>query len=327
MNIQHLTQSSLVYIFSKEIVVGHLPFLIPWQKRTIEFLASGNAALLFQFSLFWHFSVFCLNLISLFCDLFCSDLFHATCSGILTLPNSFCSHCFTCSSLLCSSCSGLLQINLVLHVQGCFVLCVSFLFHSCSVLLDSSLFCSPWSRFVLFSLFCTPCSGNSPLPVCSKFIWFSMVKVALFSMFDIAPDLFCPPCSVFFVLFILCVPQTCTDLYVPYCSGIVLFSMVRVVLFSVFYFWSLLCVPGRFGFWFYLHVPNMNTISCDRSQISGTGPSGYGTGPRLMNNLGPVPDQRLLRKLINNPLTWQCFHPKCSERVSRDIIWDWSHGV
>ena len=71
----------------------------------------------------------------------------------------------------------------------------------------------------------------------------------------------------------------------------------------------------------------MNTISCDRSQISGTGPSGYGTGPRLMNNLGPVPDQRLLRKLINNPLTWQCFHPKCSERVSRDIIWDWSHGV
>ena len=35
----------------------------------------------------------------------------------------------------------------------------------------------------------------------------------------------------------------------------------------------------------------MNTIQHDGSQISGTGPSDHWTGPKLGNNLGPVPDQ------------------------------------
>ena len=58
-----------------------------------------------------------------------------------------------------------------------------------------------------------------------------------------------------------------------------------------------------------------------------TGPSDYWTVPRLMNNFGPVPDQRLERKLYNDPFIWQWFHPKCSETVSGDKIWDWSYGV
>ena len=33
----------------------------------------------------------------------------------------------------------------------------------------------------------------------------------------------------------------------------------------------------------------MNTRPMDRSQSGGTGPSAYGTGPTVINNLGPVP--------------------------------------
>ena len=71
----------------------------------------------------------------------------------------------------------------------------------------------------------------------------------------------------------------------------------------------------------------MSIICGDRSQISGTGPTGYGTGPRLLNNFGPVPDQRLQRKLNSNPFILQKIRPKCSEIVFRGIIWDWSHGI
>ena len=34
----------------------------------------------------------------------------------------------------------------------------------------------------------------------------------------------------------------------------------------------------------------MNTMPVDRSQSGGTGPSAYGTGPTVINNLGPVPN-------------------------------------
>ena len=33
----------------------------------------------------------------------------------------------------------------------------------------------------------------------------------------------------------------------------------------------------------------LNTRPMDRSQSGGTGPSAYGTGPTVINNLGPVP--------------------------------------
>ena len=48
-----------------------------------------------------------------------------------------------------------------------------------------------------------------------------------------------------------------------------------------------------------MNVSHVNVISCDRSKISG--PSGYGTGPRLTNNQGPVPE--------------------------RSVIWDWSNAI
>ena len=33
-----------------------------------------------------------------------------------------------------------------------------------------------------------------------------------------------------------------------------------------------------------------NTMPVDRSRSGGTGPSAYGTGPTVINNLGPVPN-------------------------------------
>ena len=71
----------------------------------------------------------------------------------------------------------------------------------------------------------------------------------------------------------------------------------------------------------------LSTTLAGQSKISEIGPPGYGTGPGLMNNFGPVPDQRLQRKLNNTQFIWQWFHPKCSKTVNRDIIRDWSHGL
>ena len=34
---------------------------------------------------------------------------------------------------------------------------------------------------------------------------------------------------------------------------------------------------------------NMDTIPQDRSHLRGTSPSSYGTGPSLVDNLGPIP--------------------------------------
>ena len=39
-----------------------------------------------------------------------------------------------------------------------------------------------------------------------------------------------------------------------------------------------------------IRLPHMNTGPVDRSQSGGTGPSAYGNGPTVINDLGPVPN-------------------------------------
>ena len=45
---------------------------------------------------------------------------------------------------------------------------------------------------------------------------------------------------------------------------------------------------------------DVNTIQHDRSQISGTGPTEHGTGPRLGKNLGPVPEKSVIWDQAND---------------------------
>ena len=48
---------------------------------------------------------------------------------------------------------------------------------------------------------------------------------------------------------------------------------------------------------FWWHIVQVNTRAVDRSQSGGTGPSAYGTGPTVINNLGPVPKYCFMKNL------------------------------